>query len=329
MRDTMTRKAGGSNVAMIVAAGSRLLSYAGGRTDRIGASRAAKATPAGRSAFSNRTRIAIGAGILLSVAVTALAAPVIAPNDPNAQDLVNMLLPPVWSGGSMEFPLGTDGLGRCVLSRVIYGARVALLVGTIAPLGAMVIGTFIAIMAAYFGRYVNALVSRTVDIWMSFPPVVMALILMISLEHGLQNVILAIVIVDWTRFCRLVRGETMTLMKCDYIPAARIAGARHIKVIVFELLPGLFPLLVTLLTIEIGIAIIIESVLSFVGISMAPHIPTWGLMVADGMAVLYQQPVSLIVPVLAIILTVLGANTLGEGLRRALDPKLAARENRV
>jgi len=285
--------------------------------------------PAFRLRFTNRTRIVLGAAILGLVVFAALAAPLIAPNDPNAQDLLYTLLPPVWAGGDWDFPLGTDGLGRCVLSRVIYGARIALLVGTIAPIGAMVIGTFIAIIAAYFGGYINTLVSRAVDIWMSFPPVVMALILMISLEHGLKNVILAIVVVDWTRFCRLVRGETITLMKRDYIPAARIAGARHIKVILLELLPGLFPLLVTLMTIEIGIAIIIESVLSFVGISMAPHIPTWGGMVADGMAALYQQPVSLITPVLAIILTVLGANMLGEGLRRALDPKLITRANQV
>jgi peptide/nickel transport system permease protein len=260
------------------------------------------------------------------VVIAALGAPLLAPHDPNAQDLLRTLEPSVWSGGSAEFVLGTDSLGRCVLSRVIYGARVALLVGTIAPVGALLLGTVIAVLAGYFGRIIDAIVSRAVDIWMSFPPIIMALILMISLKPGLKNVILAIVIVDWTRFCRLVRGETLTLMKRDYVPAARIAGAHHLRVIIFELLPGLFPLLVTLLTIEIGIAIIIESVLSFVGHSMAPDIPTWGVMVADGLGTMYQQPVALITPMIAIVLTVLGANLLGEGLRKALDPRLIVRE---
>jgi peptide/nickel transport system permease protein len=280
----------------------------------------------GRRPSANSVKIIGGAVILSMVVIAALGAPLLAPHDPNAQDLLRTLEPSVWSGGSAEFILGTDSLGRCVLSRVIYGARVALLIGTIAPVGALVLGTVIAVLAGYFGRTIDMIVSRAVDVWMSFPPIIMALILMISLKPGFKNVILAIVIVDWTRFCRLVRGETLTLMKRDYVPAARIAGARHLRVIIFELLPGLFPLLVTLLTIEIGIAIIIESVLSFVGYSMAPEISTWGVMVADGLGTMYQQPVALITPMIAIVLTVLGANLLGEGLRKALDPRLIIRE---
>jgi len=272
------------------------------------------------------SRVVFGGGLLLLVLAAAAFAPWLAPHDPNEQDLLQTVLPPAWdAAGTASFPLGTDSLGRCILSRLIYGARIAVLVGTVAPIGTLLLGTAIALLAGYCGGRVDWLVSRAVDIWMSFPPIVMALILMIGLSHGLKNVILAIVVVDWTRFCRVVRGEILGLMKQDYIPAARIAGASHGRVVVFELLPGLFPILVTLFTIEIGIAIIIESVLSFVGVAMAPEIPTWGMMIADGLVTVFQQPSGLVFPMMAIIVTVLGANMLGDGLRRVLDPRLVAR----
>src|SRR5690606_26236454 len=179
MRESMAGKTEGTNVAALSAAGDTLLGYAGRPSTAAPLHSRLKTGLQDCLKFSNRTRISIGATILGLIAFCALMAPLIAPNDPNAQDLLSTLLPPVWTGGSWDFPLGTDNLGRCVLSRAIYGARVALVVGTVAPIGAMVIGTFIAIMAAYFGGVVNTLVSRAVDIWMSFPPVVMALILMI------------------------------------------------------------------------------------------------------------------------------------------------------
>jgi peptide/nickel transport system permease protein len=277
-----------------------------------------------RSTFSD-SRVALGTALLVSVLALAAFAPMLAPHDPNDQDLVNALLPPAWSaGGDWGFPLGTDSLGRCVLSRVIYGARVAVLVGTLAPIGTLLVGVSIAVVAGYAGGWVDRTISRLVDIWMSFPPVVMALVLMIGLSSGLKNVIIAIVVVDWTRFCRVVRGETLVLARQDYVPAARIAGAPHWRVVAFEILPGLFPTVITLFTIEIGIAIIIESVLSFVGVAMAPDVPTWGMMIADGLVTMFQQPVALAAPMVAIIVTVLGANTLGDGLRRTLDPRLVS-----
>jgi peptide/nickel transport system permease protein len=272
------------------------------------------------------SRVLTGGCLLLLVLFAAAFAPWLAPHDPNEQDLLQTVLPPAWdAAGNASFPLGTDSLGRCILSRLIYGARIAVLVGTVAPVGTLLLGAAIALLAGYFGGRVDWLVSRAVDIWMSFPPIVMALILMIGLSHGLKNVILAIIVVDWTRFCRVVRGEILGLMKQDYIPAARIAGASHVRVVVSELLPGLFPILVTLFTIEIGIAIIIESVLSFVGVAMAPGIPTWGMMIADGLVTVFQQPSGLVFPMMAIIASVLGANMLGDGLRRVLDPRLVAR----
>jgi peptide/nickel transport system permease protein len=271
-------------------------------------------------------RVVLGAAILLAIVVTALSAPLLAPHDPNQQDLLRTLLPPFWlEGADPEFPFGTDALGRCILSRLIYGARVAVTVGTVVPICAGLFGGSIALVAGYWRGWIDWAVSRVVDIWMSFPPVILSLVLMVGLSPGLRNVILATVLADWTRFSRIIRGATLGIMKLDYIASARIAGASHLEVVTRDVLPGVFPIIVTLLSVEIGIAVIVESVLSFVGVSVEPEIPTWGVMIADGLATVFHEPWGLIFPMLAIILTVLGANMLGDGLRMSLDPRLAAR----
>lgn len=271
-------------------------------------------------------RILIGGTVLLVIVLVAALAPILAPHDPNQQDLLNMLTPPAWQAdGDLSFPLGTDGLGRCILSRLIYGARVAVIVGTIVPIGTVLLGATIAIIAGYCGGWVDWAVSRTVTIWMSFPPVVLSLVLMIGLSPGLRNVILATILVDWTRFCRVTRSAILGLMKLDYVASARIAGASHMQVMLKDLLPAVFPSIITLFSVEIGIAVVVESVLSFVGISVSPDIPTWGSMIADGLASVFQQPWGLVVPTLGIIVTVLAANMLGDGLRVRLDARLALR----
>jgi peptide/nickel transport system permease protein len=272
------------------------------------------------------SRVWIGAAMLLTVVVTAALAPIIAPHDPNQQDLLRILVPPFWKAGAdPEFLFGTDNLGRCVLSRLIYGARVAVVVGTVVPIGATLLGGTIALVAGYFGGLIDGVVTRLVNVWMSFPPVVLSLVLMVALEPGLRNVILATVLVDWTRFCRVTRGEILGIMKLDYISSARIAGASHLNVMVKDVLPGVFPIIVTLWGVEIGVAVIVESVLSFVGVSVEPHIPTWGVMIADGLRAVFEEPWGLILPMCAIIFTVLGANMLADGLRMSLDPRLAER----
>ena len=264
-------------------------------------------------------RVVIGVTILVLLLIAAALAPFLAPHDPNQQDLLHMLLPPVWeAGGDPQFPLGTDGLGRCVLSRLIYGARVALTVGTIVPIGTLLLGATLAIVAGYCGRWIDWIVSRFVDIWMSFPPVVLSLVLMVGLSPGLRNVILATVLVDWTRFCRVTRSAILGVMKLDYVASARIAGASHVQVMTRELLPAVFPTIMTLVSIEIGIAVVVESVLSFVGVSVSPDVPTWGSMIADGLANVFQEPWGLAFPMMAIVAIVLGANMLGDGLRLVL-----------
>jgi len=268
-------------------------------------------------------RVLVGGGIVLVVLLCAIFAPLLAPHDPGAQDLLANLLPPAFiEGGNPDYLLGTDSLGRDILSRLLYGARVAMFVAVFAAFFAMVLGGTMALLAGYFGGRVDWLISRTVDAWMSFPPVILSVILMVGLGVGLINVVLAIVLVDWTRFCRVVRSEVLVVTRKDYIAAARLVGFTNRQVILREVLPAVVPLMITLLSLEMGIAVIVEAILSFVGLSVEPNIPAWGVMIADARNYMYQSVWSLVLPVLAIFTTVLGFNLLGDGLRRTLDPRL-------
>jgi peptide/nickel transport system permease protein len=268
-------------------------------------------------------RVLIGAILIGSIALFAMLAPWIAPHDPQEQDLLNTLLPPTWSsGGNFSYPFGTDTLGRCIASRLLFGARIALYVAVVAATGAMVLGTVLAIIAAYFGGRVDWLISRIVDVWMAFPPVVLALILLVAMGAGVNKVILAIVLIDWTRFCRVIRSEALVVMMRDYIAAARLAGFGHRQIMRKELLPAMIPLIITLMSIEMGIAVVVEAIMSFVGLSVESDVPAWGVMIADARQTMHQAPWGVMLPVGAIFLTVLGFNLLGDGLRRALDAKL-------
>ncbi len=264
-----------------------------------------------------------GVGIVALVSICALLAPLIAPIDPGEQDLLNILLPPAWaSGGDPAFPLGTDSLGRCVLSRLLYGARTAMTVAILASLGAMIIGTILAHVAGYLGGAADWSIGRIVDVWMSFPPVILSLVLMVGLGIGLDKVILAIVLVDWTRFCRVLRSEVLIVKQRDYVAAARLIGFSHWQTVTREVLPATFPLLITLLSLEMGIAVVVEAILSFVGLGVGPNQVAWGQMIADARQHIYESAGGLFFPVLAIFVTVTGFNLLGDGLRRTLDVRL-------
>jgi peptide/nickel transport system permease protein len=269
------------------------------------------------------TRVIVGVAVLLTLLALALLAPLLVQAAPDEQDLLATLLPSAWArGGEAAHPLGTDSLGRDVLARVLYGARLALLVAAIAAPGAMVLGTIAALLAGYFGGWVDWVIGRAVDVWMSFPPVILSLILMVGLGTGSRNVILAIVLVDWTRFCRVLRAEVLVVVRRDYVTAARLVGFSHARVVLREVLPALMPLLVTLLTLEMGIAVVVEAILAFVGLGVKPDEIAWGQMIADGRATIYQAPMNLLAPVAAIFITVAGFNLLGDGLRRSLDLRL-------
>ncbi len=268
-------------------------------------------------------RVIAGALLIGVIAISGLLAPWIAPNDPQEQDLLATLLPPAWaSGGEARFPLGTDTLGRCTFSRLLFGARIALYVSAVAATGAMLVGTVLAILAAYFGGWIDWLISRAVDVWMAFPPVVLALILLVGLGAGVNKVILAIILIDWTRFCRVVRSEALVVMTRDYISAARLAGFGNGQIMAKEMLPALVPLIITLMSLEMGIAVIVEAIMSFVGLSVESDVPAWGVIIADARQTMHQAPWGVILPVSAIFLTVLGFNLLGDGLRRTLDARL-------
>jgi peptide/nickel transport system permease protein len=267
--------------------------------------------------------VRVGAAIAGLMVLVALFAPWLAPNDPHNQDLLATLLPPAWAnGGDLRYPLGTDSLGRCVLSRTLYGARIALLVALAAALGAALVGSSLALLAGYAGGRIDWLVSRTVDAWMAFPPVVLSLLLMVGLGTGVFNVVLAIVLVDWTRFCRVVRAEVLVVRRRDYVPAARLLGFSHLQTLLREVLPGVVPLIITLLSLEMGIAVIVEATLSFVGLSVPASTVAWGVMIADARAYMHEAMWGMIAPVAAILITVMGFNLLGDGLRQSLDARL-------
>jgi len=267
------------------------------------------------------SRLWVGAALVGLLLLVALLAPLIAPHDPLEQDLMSAQLPPAWaSGGEPAYVLGTDSLGRCVLSRLIYSARTAVAVALIAATLAAMIGITLGLIAGSFGGWVDQLTSRLIDVWMAFPPVLLSIVLAALIGAGLTSVIVAIVVVDWTRFARVVRAETMVQLKRDYAAAARVLGLGRADILRLEILPNLVPLVVTLLAVEMGIAILVEVILSFVGISVAGDTPTWGGMIAEGRQIVYQAPWIMALPIGCIIASVIGFNLLGDGLRLLLDP---------
>ncbi|MFI4994191.1 MAG: ABC transporter permease [Hyphomicrobiales bacterium] len=273
--------------------------------------------------FLRSGRVIVGSSIVGVVIVCALFSPFLAPHDPQEQNLIATLVPPAWSAaGDPTYLFGTDSLGRDVLSRLLYGARVAMTVAVLASLGAMLVGATLAHLAGYLGGKVDWLIGRAVDVWMSFPPVVLSLVLMTALGTGIRSVVLAIVLVDWTRFCRVLRAEVLITARQDYVAAARLVGFSHWRTLTREILPATAPLLITLVSIEMGIAVIVEAILSFVGMSVGADQPAWGQMIADARQSIYESAWNLTLPMLAIFLTVLGFNLLGDGLRRTLDPRL-------
>jgi len=269
--------------------------------------------------IANR-RVMFGFGVLVALLVLAVFARWLSPHDPIEQDLLNTLAAPAWLGGQRAFPFGTDSLGRDILSRLIYGARVALTVAFVAATLAGLLGTALGLTAGYLGGWVDNVISRLVDIWMSFPAVLLSIVLAAVLGAGLHTVIIAIVVIDWTRFCRVVRAEVLVQREQDYVAAAITIGLTPGKILFGEVLPNVAPLLLTLFTLELGIAIVVEAILSFVGLSASSGIATWGGMIAEGRQYVNQAWWLMAMPMVCVIVAVLGMNALGDGLREALDP---------
>jgi ABC-type dipeptide/oligopeptide/nickel transport system permease subunit len=266
-------------------------------------------------------RLWVGGAIVAALILVALLAPWIAPHDPIEQDLLSAQLPPAWMhGGDTAYLLGTDSLGRDVLSRLMYAARVAVVVGFVAALLAGAIGITLGLIAGSFGGWIDQATSRLIDVWMAFPPILLSIVLAAVIGAGLTSVILAIVVVDWTRFARIIRAETTVQLQRDYAMAARVIGLNRGQTLRLEIFPNLVPLVVTLLAVEMGVAILVEVILSFVGISVAGDTPTWGGMIAEGRQIVYQSPWVMAFAIGCVIVSVVGFNLLGDGLRTALDP---------
>lgn len=273
--------------------------------------------------FLSNGKVLFGSIVLLLLVFTSITAPFIAPHDPNEQDITATKRPPFWmGGGDSTHILGTDSLGRDVFSRLLYGSRVAMFVAVVGTFFAGLIGVPLALLAGFYRGAVDNLISRFVDIWISFPPILLSIVLMAVLGTGLTNVALAIILVDWTRFCRVIRGEVFNIRERDFILAAKAIALSNLRIIVKEVFPNIVPLLIVLVSLEMGIAIIVEAILSFVGLSVEASIPAWGQMIALGRLYIHQAWWIMVFPMMCIIISVLGLNLLGDGLREVLDPRL-------
>jgi peptide/nickel transport system permease protein len=255
--------------------------------------------------------------------IPGVLAPQVAPHDPLKGSLSKRLKAPVWlEGGSIQYPLGTDKLGRDILSRIIYGARVSLVVSLIAIVVGGVIGTSLGLMSGYFGGRIDGLIMRLVDISLSLPTILLALVLVAAVGPSFGTVITVLVVLLWARYARLVRGETLTIKERDFIARARVAGASHTRIMARYILPNVVNSLIVLATLQVGYVILLESALSFLGAGLPRPTPAWGLMVADGRELIVSAWWVSMFPGLAIMLTVLALNLLGDWLRDHLDPKL-------
>lgn len=268
-------------------------------------------------------RLWLSGGWLTLLVLGALLAPWIAPKDPLMQDLFLGRMPPFWvEGAEPGYWLGTDSLGRDVLSRILYGTRLALIVALVAGTLTCLIGAALGLIAGYYRGWPDRIISRFVDIWMAFPPVLFAILLIAVLGPGLISIIIAIVVIDWTRFARVIRAEAMSQGAMDYVASAQVAGRTRFGTMLTEILPNVLPTIVALLTLEMGIAVIVEAILSFVNLSISTDFPTWGGMIAEGRTSVHQAWWVLVFPLITLFLTVLSFSQLGEGLKDRFDPVL-------
>lgn len=260
--------------------------------------------------------------IVLAFVLAAVLAEMVSPADPYAQALRARFLGPVWEAkGSWAHPLGTDQLGRDLLSRIIYGGRVSLAAGVITVLLASAVGVAVGLVAAFFGGRTDAILMQVADATLSMPIILLALILAVTVGPSFTNVIVSIALILWARFARVIRGEALTLMRRDFIALARIAGCSPARIILCHLLPNTINTLIVLFTLQVGYVIIVEASLSFLGAGIPPPTPAWGSMIAEGRAFITSAWWVSFFPGLAICLLVVAVNLLGDWLRDRLDPK--------
>jgi peptide/nickel transport system permease protein len=268
----------------------------------------------------SRWVVIIGAVIILLLILTAIFAPLLTPYEPNKVNLEDSLQKP-----SSQHLLGTDKIGRDVLTRILYGSRIALLVGVVAVTASGALGMFLGLLAGYFGGWVETIIMRITDAIMSLPPLVLMLAIAVMMGGGVTTVLIALGVALMPTYTRLMCGQVLSAKENDYVMAAKVIGASNIRVMFRHLVPNVFPPLLVLITLDLGFAILTEASLSFLGIGINPPTATWGSMVSDGQRYLLTHPILSMSPGLAIVLVVLGFNLVGDGLRDALDPRLRGR----
>lgn len=259
----------------------------------------------------------LGLGIVLFMSLAAVLAPLLAPYDPAELHLDHILQAP-----SAQFPLGTDALGRDVLSRLLYGGRISLWVGFVAVGISVAIGMLLGLLSGYFGGLVDEAIMRGVDIMLCFPSFFLILAVIAFLEPNLTNIMIVIGLTSWMGVARLVRAETLSLRRREFIAAAQLAGTPTPRILFMHILPNAAAPVLVSATLGVAGAILIESSLSFLGLGVQPPVPSWGNMLMEGKNVLEIAPWMSIYPGLTILFTVLGYNLLGESLRDMLDPRL-------
>ena len=262
--------------------------------------------------------------ILVTLIFTAVAADVLAPHNPEVGNLRYRYRPPVWQDkGSWEYVLGTDHMGRDILSRLIFGARISLLVGVTASIFAGALGTTLGIMSGFRGGWVDQVIMRLTDAWLALPGVTFAILFAVLMQPGKWNIILILGLVYWTRYARVIRGEVLSLKERDYVRLATVAGCSRAKIMWTHILPNVANTAIVIATLQIGVSIITEATLSFLGVGVAPPEPAWGLMLAEGKSGLMAGYWWLsVLPGLCIMLVVLSANLLGDWFRVWSDPQL-------
>ena len=263
---------------------------------------------------------------LAAAIVCAVFAPQLAPHDPLTGDLSARLRPPTWiERGSREHPLGTDHLGRDILSRVIYGARVSLLVGLVSSLIGGTIGVALGVVSGYFRGRADTVIAKLIDIQLAFPFILFAITVIAVLGPSLRNLLVILAVSGWVTYARVVRGQTLSLREHEFIQAARSLGAPAWRIVARHVVPNVLPYALVIMTTEIGRLIVLESTLSFLGLGVPPPTPSWGMALADGKDYLVSGWWLATFPGLAIMLLVLCMNIMGDGARDLLEPRLRGR----
>lgn len=265
----------------------------------------------------------IGGALLLAILATSLLFPAFTAADPLAQDLLARLTPPCWQqGGSLAHPLGTDNLGRDVLVRILYGSRVSLFVGFAAVLVACGAGILLGLLAGYYGGRLDSLIMRAADVFMAYPFMLLTISVIAVLGNSIFNLILVLGLSDWVTYARTVRGSVLSIKEKEFVTAARSVGTPDPVILRRHIFPNILSPVLVLGTVRVANIIIWESGLSFLGMGVPPPMPTWGRMLAEGRVYITDAWWLVTLPGLAIMLTILAINLLGDGLRDALDPRL-------